>query len=246
MIDCRHVFTHDSSCFFSLTALKGYADATHDAVMHQCDEGLSQAEQNFDEDDSSHAALGHQNNHGHEHGHGHSHGHSHLGSVPGSVAAVAWMVIFGDGIHNFSDGLAIGAAFANSITGGFSTSVAVFCHELPHEIGDFAVLLRAGMSVKQAIVYNCVSSVLCFFGMLAGVAMGNIHNASLWIFAGVGGMFIYISMVDMLPEMTAVDTKKGENHYLHLLLQVCGMMVGSGIMLIIAVFEHDLQKLLDG
>lgn len=68
--------------------------------------------------------------------HGHKHGHSHCeDGVPKSVAAVAWMVILGDGIHNLSDGLAIGAAFANSITGGFSTSVAVFCHELPHEIG---------------------------------------------------------------------------------------------------------------
>ena len=50
------------------------------------------------------------------------------------------MVILGDGIHNFSDGLAIGAAFASSITGGFSTSIAVFCHELPHEIGKFTEL----------------------------------------------------------------------------------------------------------
>jgi len=55
--------------------------------------------------------------------------------VPNSVSAVAWMVIMGDGIHNLCDGLAIGAAFTNSIAGGFSTSVAIFCHELPHEIG---------------------------------------------------------------------------------------------------------------
>jgi zinc transporter ZupT len=66
------------------------------------------------------------------HGHGHSHG---IDGIPNSVASVAWMVILGDGIHNFCDGLAIGAAFTNSITGGFSTSVAIFCHELPHEIG---------------------------------------------------------------------------------------------------------------
>ena len=65
-------------------------------------------------------------------GHGHSHCHD---GVPNSVSAIAWMVILGDGIHNFSDGLAIGAAFSNSITGGFSTAIAVFCHELPHEIG---------------------------------------------------------------------------------------------------------------
>ena len=71
--------------------------------------------------------------------------------------------------------------------------------------GDFAVLLRAGMSVKQAIVYNCVSSVLCFVGMLVGVAIGNIHNASLWVFAGVAGMFLYISMVDMVSHLLHVS-----------------------------------------
>ena len=60
------------------------------------------------------------------------------------------------------------------------------------------MLLRAGMSAKQAIIYNCLSSILCFFGMLIGVAIGNIHESSLWIFAAVGGMFLYICLVDMV------------------------------------------------
>ncbi|GFN86366.1 Zinc transporter zip10 [Plakobranchus ocellatus] len=174
------------------------------------------------------------------HSHGSHHGHAH--SVPTSVAAVAWMVILGDGIHNFSDGLAIGAAFASSITGGFSTSIAVFCHELPHEIGDFAVLLRAGMTAKQAIMYNCLSSLLCFIGMLIGVALGTLASVSEWIFACVGGMFLYIALVDMLPEMTAVDPKKGENPFLHLLLQVLGIMLGSSVMLVIAIYEHNIKQ----
>ncbi|XP_071081820.1 zinc transporter ZIP10-like [Haliotis cracherodii] len=173
------------------------------------------------------------------HGHGHSH---HDGPLSASVSAVAWMVILGDGVHNFSDGLAIGAAFANSITGGISTAIAVFCHELPHEIGDFAVLLKAGMSIKQAVVYNCLSSVLCFVGMLIGVALGNIEEASMWIFACVGGMFIYISLVTMVPELTSVDT---ENPLRDLFLQCVGVCVGSGIMLTIAVYEKDLLNILD-
>ncbi|XP_046368168.2 zinc transporter ZIP10-like [Haliotis rufescens] len=176
---------------------------------------------------------------------GHSrsgHGHSHIdGPLPATVSAVAWMVILGDGVHNFSDGLAIGAAFANSITGGISTAIAVFCHELPHEIGDFAVLLKAGMSIKQAVVYNCLSSVLCFVGMLIGVALGNIEEASMWIFASVGGMFIYISLVTMVPELTSMDT---QNPLRDLFLQCVGVCVGSGIMLTIAVYEEDLLNVL--
>ena len=56
-------------------------------------------------------------------------------STPDSMSSVAWMVIMGDGLHNFTDGMAIGAAFSANIAGGFSTTIAVFCHELPHELG---------------------------------------------------------------------------------------------------------------
>ncbi|XP_046575341.1 zinc transporter ZIP10-like isoform X2 [Haliotis rubra] len=173
------------------------------------------------------------------------HGHSHLtNELPSSVATIAWMVILGDGIHNFSDGLALGAGFANSITGGISTTIAIFCHELPHEIGDFAVLLQAGMSVKQAIVYNCVSSLLCFFGMVIGVLIGNVGQASLWIFACIAGTFLYIALVDMLPELCVAPTK-GDNPYCILGIQLLGILVGASIMAVIAVFEHSLIKLLD-
>lgn len=109
----------------------------------------------------------HENKH-----HGHSHTHGHVHSPPDSLSAVAWMVIMGDGLHNFTDGMAIGAAFSNNIPGGFSTAIAVFCHELPHELGDFAVLLKAGMTAKQAVFYNILSSILSFFGMVVGVIVG--------------------------------------------------------------------------
>lgn len=81
--------------------------------------------------------------------HGHSHAHSHLHSAPANISSVAWMVVTGDGVHNLADGLAIGAAFADGYMSGFSTALAVLCHELPHEIGDFAMLLKAGMTIKQ-------------------------------------------------------------------------------------------------
>lgn len=74
--------------------------------------------------------------------HGHSHAHGHVHSPPRSMSAVAWMVIMGDGLHNFTDGMAIGAAFSNNIAGGFSTAIAVFCHELPHELVSFSFEIR--------------------------------------------------------------------------------------------------------
>ncbi|PAA52953.1 hypothetical protein BOX15_Mlig028476g1 [Macrostomum lignano] len=172
------------------------------------------------------------------------HGHSHGGEIPRSLASVAWMVILGDGLHNFTDGLAIGAAFAQSITGGISTSIAVFCHELPHELGDFAVLLKTGMAVKQALFYNIVSSVLAAVGMAIGVNIGTVTSASYWIFAITGGIFIYISLVDMLPELNLVNVRPGESRIAHFILQNAGILTGVVVMFLIAIYEHDIKTML--
>ncbi|CAH8555153.1 unnamed protein product [Heterobilharzia americana] len=179
----------------------------------------------------------------HDRGHSHGHGHSH--EVPESVAAVAWMVIMGDGLHNFTDGMAIGAAFAQSISGGLSTSVAVFCHELPHELGDFAVLLKTGMRIKEAMLFNIVSSILCLFGMVVGIAVGNIESASYWIFAITAGTFIYIALVDMLPELNTVELRPGQTRIGQLVIQVAGLTTGVGIMLVIALFEDSIRVIVD-
>uniref|UniRef100_A0A3Q4HGJ2 Solute carrier family 39 member 10 n=1 Tax=Neolamprologus brichardi TaxID=32507 RepID=A0A3Q4HGJ2_NEOBR len=178
----------------------------------------------------------------HSHGHGHSHGgncHSDQEMKDAGIASIAWMVIMGDGMHNFSDGLAIGAAFSANLTGGISTSVAVFCHELPHELGDFAVLLKAGMSVKQAIVYNLLSALMAYVGMLIGTAVGQYtHNVTNWIFAITAGMFLYVALVDMLPEMLHGDSEEHKRCQLgHFILQNLGMLTGFAIMLLIAIFE---------
>ena len=69
------------------------------------------------------------------------------------IATVAWMIIFGDGVHNFIDGLSIGAAFTESILTGISVSAAVLCEEFPHELGDFAVLLNSGMNIRQVLIF---------------------------------------------------------------------------------------------
>lgn len=175
--------------------------------------------------------------------HGHSHTHGHVHSPPESLSAVAWMVILGDGLHNFTDGMAIGAAFSNNIAGGFSTAVAVFCHELPHELGDFAVLLKAGMSPRKAVYYNMLSSVLCFFGMCAGIFMGDTPEASQWIFAVAAGLFIYIALVDMMPELTSSHGKDENCMLSQFFLQFVGMCTGFMCMLLIAIYEHDLKEM---
>ena len=60
------------------------------------------------------------------------------------------------------------------------------------------MLLKTGMKVKQALFYNGLSSILCFFGMIIGVCLGNVNSATNWVFAGTAGMFLYIALVDMV------------------------------------------------
>lgn len=163
-----------------------------------------------------------------------------------NISAVAWMIIIGDSLHNISDGLAIGAVFSqggpSGISGGISTSIAVFCHELPHELGDFAVLLKAGMSVKMALVANFLSALSCFIGLFIGIEVGQQGEVRLWFFAIAGGIFLYVALVDMLPHLIHSKTLKAEP-LVTFLLQNVGLLVGFGILLIIALYEENLKGL---
>ncbi|NWT10353.1 S39A6 protein, partial [Vireo altiloquus] len=182
----------------------------------------------------------HHHHHQNHHPHSHTQRYSREELKDAGIAALAWMVIMGDGLHNFSDGLAIGAAFTEGLSSGLSTSVAVFCHELPHELGDFAVLLKAGMTVKQAVLYNALSAMLAYLGMATGILIGHYaENVSVWIFALTAGLFMYVALVDMVPEMLHNDASDhGCSWWGFFLLQNAGILLGFGIMLLISVFEH--------
>lgn len=146
------------------------------------------------------------------------------------------------GLHNFSDGLAIGASFATSLTAGFGTTIAVFCHELPHEIGDFAVLRRTGVSIKKAILFNILSSVLCFIGVVVGLLIGGIEILSSWSFLFIAGTFLYISLVDIIPELNEVNNS---SYLLNFVLQNLGILTGVSIMLVIGLYEEQIQQLIE-
>uniref|UniRef100_A0A8C5MCS7 Solute carrier family 39 member 5 n=1 Tax=Leptobrachium leishanense TaxID=445787 RepID=A0A8C5MCS7_9ANUR len=169
----------------------------------------------------------------------HGHGHSHAAGGAG-IAEFVWMVLLGDGIHNFTDGLAIGAAFSAGFPGGLSTSVAVFCHELPHELGDFAVLLQTGVPVKRVIFFSLVSAFLSYLGMLTGVLISQSSaQVTPWIFSATAGIFLYVALVDMLPQMLHRGTSalfQGKDFFIH----GAGFLLGCAIMLCIALFQEEM------
>jgi len=160
------------------------------------------------------------------------------------IATVAWMIIFGDGLHNFIDGLSIGAAFSESLLTGVSVSIAVLCEEFPHELGDFAVLLNAGMSMKQAMCYNFLSACTCYCGFVLGVILGEL-DANIYIFGLAGGMFLYISLVDMVPELNEVvenASRISVGKALRIfLIQNVGILIGISSLFTLAKFQDEIQ-----
>ncbi|HEY4542262.1 MAG TPA: ZIP family metal transporter [Noviherbaspirillum sp.] len=130
-------------------------------------------------------------------GHGHAHGHD-----AHEAGKAGWLILVGDGLHNFTDGVLIAAAFLTDPGLGLITAVAIAAHEIPQEIGDFIVLLNAGFSRTRAYVYNLISSLLAVLGGVLGYFA--LDSAANWIplalvFASSG--FIYIAVSDLMPQM---------------------------------------------
>lgn len=177
--------------------------------------------------------------HKHSHQNHHQHQHHHLTN---ETKSFMFMIITGDGLHNFFDGIAIGVSYGSSLTVGLSTSIAILCHELPHEIGDFAVLINSGMPIKRAVLYNTLSSILCLLGATTGVFIGKIDVG--WVSALIAGMFLYISLVDMVPQLDCYPGQPALLRAGKLLVQLSGIGLGVLIMSLIATYESNLHSII--
>ena len=126
----------------------------------------------------------------HEHGGGHNHGRNASGVL----------ILVGDSIHNFVDGVLIAAAFLTDIHLGIVTALAVAAHEIPQEVGDFAVLLYNGFKRGKAFVYNIISSLTTVIGgVLAYYSLAETQQYLPFVLAIAASSFIYIAVADLIP-----------------------------------------------
>eukprot|EP00939_MAST-03C_sp_MAST-3C-sp1_P003791 g3791.t1 len=148
----------------------------------------------------------------------------------------ARLSIFADAMHNFTDGMAIAAAFNLSNPLGYSTTFAVMIHEIPHEMGDFAVLMSYGYSKRDAFLSQFVSASGTFLGCAFGLAMGNLHPAytfpSEYALAFTAGGFIYIALVEISPKLLQRDAPTGQ-----CAVELLAALAGVGVMVVVGAFE---------
>lgn len=133
----------------------------------------------------------------HEHSHVDHHGHHH-----GFDKSAGALIILGDSIHNFVDGVLIAAAFLTDVKLGIVTSLAVAAHEIPQEVGDFAILLHSGYSKGKALFYNVLASLTTVLGgVLAYYSLEDLHNSLPYFLALAASSFIYIAVADLIPSL---------------------------------------------
>jgi zinc and cadmium transporter len=126
--------------------------------------------------------------------------HVHSAVEEGRRRAVGTLILIGDGVHNLVDGVLIAAAFMTDIHLGVLTSIAVIAHEVPQELGDFALLLNSGFSGSRALVYNVLSGLTTVIGgVLAYFALAEAFWLVPYVLAVAASSFIYIAVADLIP-----------------------------------------------
>ena len=128
--------------------------------------------------------------------------HVHEDSEDSHVGPSGYLILVGDGVHNFIDGVAIAASFAASPALGLATTLAVTVHEVPQELADFSILISGGFSVRTALVLNFVSGLTALLGPLFFFAVEGLAEKHLaWFMTTTAGMFIYIAGSDLIPQV---------------------------------------------
>ena len=158
------------------------------------------------------------------------HQHTLESSTP--IHAVGYMNLLADAVHNLIDGMIIAASYLVSFPVGIATTIAVIFHEIPHELGNFFVLLYAGFTKTKALFFNFLTGLFAILGTLVALSVGSeAEDFSSFMLPLAAGGFIYIAGSDLVPELNKeVALSKS-------LVQLVAIATGVGLMLLVTLVE---------
>jgi zinc and cadmium transporter len=152
--------------------------------------------------------------------------HAHEDHVSEVHPATATLVIIGDALHTFTDGVVIAAATLVSLPFGATTALAVIAHEIPQEAGDFAILLAAGHTPRRALLLNLASALGGVAGASAMLLLGSSAPAIVpYVLAFAAGNFLYVAMADLIPALNRSKGGRGATGQL--------LLIGLGVLTIV-------------
>lgn len=147
----------------------------------------------------------------------------------GGFKVHGWLNLVADFSHNFTDGLAIGASFRSGV--GLTTTVAVLLHEVPHEIGDFAILLQCGLTKYQAMAAQATTAIGALLGTWVGLWAGDLAGATACVLPLTAGGFVYIALVSVFPSLLQPAS------LFQSLCEIIALALGIALMTFIALTE---------
>src|SRR3989338_3717906 len=158
--------------------------------------------------------------------------HCHLPHSKEHIHPFAIMNLLGDSVHNFIDGLIIGASYLVNIPTGIATTIAVILHEIPQEIGDFGVLLQGGFSKAKALAFNFLTAATAILGAIISLMFSSyIKGLTTFLIPFAAGTFIYIAGTDLIPELHK------EVKFQRSLIQLVTFLIGIGIMVSLVLLD---------
>jgi len=151
------------------------------------------------------------------------------------IKPYAFINIVADSIHNYADGLSIGAAFSLNIVSGVAVTLAMMVHEIPEGLGDFVILMKSGMSKNQAIVCNLLSTIFRIVGVISGLTIAALSvNTIPWLLCISNGAFLYIALAHMMHELYH------EGGRLHVLSQAFSMILGFSVLFVYIMWGENI------
>lgn len=160
--------------------------------------------------------------------------HHHHHDDTHHIKPSAYLVLVGDAFHNFIDGVAIATTFLVNPAVGVATTIAIAAHEIPQELADFSILVNSGLEKKKALLYNFLSALTALVGVIVGYYfIQQFEGITGPLLGFTGGIFLYISLADLIPELHNDHRQQKSWHLAFIFL------LGIAVLYFLIGFTHE-------